>query len=53
MSRSAIYVLIAAGTIKSTALKKRGAVRGIRIISFDSLADYCERAANEEGAAKA
>ncbi len=47
ISRSALYELIAAGTIKSTALKKRNAVRGIRIISFDSLADYCERAASD------
>lgn len=46
ISRSALYELIAGGEIKSTALKKRGAVRGIRIISFDSLADYCERAAS-------
>lgn len=52
ISRSALYELIAAGTIKSTALKKRGAVRGIRIISFDSLAEFCERAASDGGAAK-
>lgn len=42
LSRSALYVLIAAGTIKSTALKKRGVLRGIRLISFDSLAAFIE-----------
>ena len=52
ISRSALYEMIAAGTIKSTALKKRGAMRGIRIISFDSLAEYCERAATQGGAEK-
>ena len=48
ISRSSLYELIAAGEIKSTALRKRGAVRGIRIISFDSLAEYCERAAQSQ-----
>ena len=52
ISRSALYELIAAGTIRSTALKKRGAVRGIRLISYDSLASFIERAANAEGTAE-
>ena len=52
ISRSSLYELIGAGQIKSTALRKRGAVRGIRLISFDSLAEFCERAANAEGAGK-
>ena len=40
ISRSSLYLLIAEGAIKSTSLRKRGAVRGIRLISFDSLAAY-------------
>jgi len=52
LCRSAIYILIAEGAIRSTALRKRGAIRGIRLISYDSLADYVERAANEGGIAK-
>ncbi len=50
VSRSALYELIAAGEIKSTALKKRGAVRGIRLISFDSLSEFIERSASKGGA---
>jgi len=52
VSRSTLYEWISAGAIKSTALKKRGALRGIRLLSFDSLAAYIERAASEEGATK-
>lgn len=45
MCRSSLYELIADGTLKSVSLRKRGAQRGIRLISFDSLADYVNRAA--------
>lgn len=48
LCRSSLYELIAAGTIKSTSLRKRGAVRGIRLISFDSLAEYVEQSARGE-----
>ena len=47
--RSSLYVLITAGKIKSTCLRKRGAVRGIRIINFDSLAAYIESQAAAGG----
>jgi hypothetical protein len=47
--RSSLYELITNGAVKSTALRKRGAVRGIRLISFDSLAAYIENAASKEG----
>lgn len=50
--RSTLYEWIAEGKIKSMCLRKRGAQRGIRLISFDSLADYCERAANNGGIAE-
>ena len=45
LCRSSLYELIAAGKIKSTCLKKRGALRGIRIVSFDSLSSYIEASA--------
>ena len=48
--RSSLYELISSGSVKSTALRKRGAVRGIRLINFDSLAAYIENAASKEGA---
>ncbi len=51
LSRSAIYEWIAAEKIKSTCLKKRGALRGIRIINYDSLAAVVEQAANDGGIA--
>jgi hypothetical protein len=50
ISRSSLYEMIAAGSIKSTVLRKRGALRGIRILSFDSLAEFCENAATSNGA---
>ena len=49
LCRSTLYELISAGKIKSTALRKRGAVRGIRLISFDSLAAYIAGAAANGG----
>lgn len=45
--RSSLYELIAENKIRSTCLRKRGAVRGIRLISYDSLAAYIENSANE------
>ena len=51
LCRSSLYELIAAGTIKSTALRKRGALRGIRLINYDSLAAFVEQAANDGGIA--
>jgi hypothetical protein len=52
LCRSSLYELITAGTIKSTALRKRGAVRGIRLINYDSLAAFVEQAANDGGIAE-
>jgi hypothetical protein len=52
IGRSALYELIAAGKIESTALRKRGAARGIRLIRYASLAAYVERAVREGGIAE-
>lgn len=49
LCRSSLYELIAAGKIKSTCLRKRGAVRGIRLISYDSLAAYVDQAVRAGG----
>ena len=51
LSRSALYVWISEGRIRSTCLKKRGAVRGIRIINYDSLSAVVEQAAKDGGIA--
>jgi hypothetical protein len=50
LCRSTLYELITAGKVKSTALRKRNATRGIRLISYDSLAAYIEEAAQESSA---
>ena len=40
LSRSAIYELIQAGAIRSVSLRKRGNLRGVRLIDYASLAAY-------------
>lgn len=42
LSRSTIYELIASGAIKSFCKRERGAVRGMRLIFYDSLTGYLE-----------
>lgn len=42
--RSAIYELISSGAIRSFSHRKRGSVLGQRLISYDSLINYLERA---------
>lgn len=44
LSRSKIYELIASGAIKSFSQRQRGAQRGVRLISYDSVIDYLESA---------
>jgi len=44
LGRSSIYELIGTGKIKSFAKRDRGAIRGIRLISYDSLIEYLEQA---------
>jgi hypothetical protein len=43
LGRSTIFELIHSGEIKSALIRKRGNVRGIRIISTDSLRAFVER----------
>jgi hypothetical protein len=42
LRRSLLYSLIQDGLIKSACVRRRGNVRGVRLISYDSLADYVE-----------
>jgi hypothetical protein len=42
LSRSKLYELIAAGAIKSFSNRQRGAQRGVRLISYDSLVGYLD-----------
>ena len=44
LCRSKIYDLINDGTIKSFSHRKRGAARGQRLISYDSLIEYLDKA---------
>jgi hypothetical protein len=43
ISRSQLYELIGERKIKSISLRKRGKLKGIRLINADSLRDYLER----------
>lgn len=45
LSRSLLYQAISSGEIKSSVIKKRGNVRGVRLISFDSLMQFIEAGA--------
>ncbi|HEY3902067.1 MAG TPA: hypothetical protein VGM54_25870 [Chthoniobacter sp.] len=52
LGRSALYELLAEGKVESMAFRKPGATRGVRLIRYDSLAQYVERAAQEGGVAR-
>lgn len=49
IGRSRLYEMMNDGDIKSVSIKKRGAVKGRRLISFDSLAEYFDQQANGKG----
>lgn len=54
LSRTTILEMCERGEVKSTVIKKRGAVRGIRLIYMQSLAEALERlAAKQSRPAKA
>jgi hypothetical protein len=53
LSRSHLYQLATDGLIKTVSLRKRGTLRGVRLIVLDSVFAYIEKAAKEaEKAAK-
>jgi hypothetical protein len=47
MGRTYLHGLIAEGKVKSFSLRKPGQVRGVRLISYESLMDYISKAAAE------
>lgn len=49
ISRSKLYELIAARHIRSISLRKRGQVKGTRLIDYDSLCAFLETACQNEG----
>lgn len=48
IGKSSLYELIRAGKIKSVLLRKRGNLRGTRLISYDSLKNYLDSLAGAE-----
>lgn len=51
LSRSWYYKAASIGEIRMIAVRQRGAVRGVRLVVYDSVADYIRRAASEATAA--
>lgn len=45
LSRGWYYKAAAIGEIKMVALRQRGALRGVRLVAYDSVCDYIRRAA--------
>ncbi|HVX91073.1 MAG TPA: hypothetical protein VHC20_05625 [Candidatus Paceibacterota bacterium] len=43
LSRGWYYKASAAGEIKMVAIRNRGAVRGVRLVAYDSVVDYIRR----------
>jgi predicted DNA-binding transcriptional regulator AlpA len=48
VSRSLLYELMHARRIRSFALRRPGKIKGIRLISYESLREYLEAQANKE-----
>lgn len=44
LSRGWYYKAAASGEIKMVALRQRGALRGVRLVAYDSVCDYIRRA---------
>jgi hypothetical protein len=47
LSRSLLYEILASGEIKSFALKSAGAIRGVRLVSVESIDAFITRKAGE------
>src|SRR5258708_11990523 len=50
LSRGWYYKATAAGEIKMVAVRQRGALRGVRLIAYDSVVDYIRRSMGQAGA---
>ena len=53
LSRTTIFELSEAGLIKTVALRKPGAIKGIRLVFMPSLLEYLEKLAAEQENAQA
>ena len=51
LSRGWYYKAAALGEIKMVAVRQRGALRGVRLVAYDSVCDYIRRAAQTAPAA--
>lgn len=47
LSRGWYYKAAGLGEIKMVAVRQRGALRGVRLVVYDSVADYIRRSMNE------
>lgn len=52
LSRGFLYTLIAQGQIKTACVKQPGAKKGIRLVSYESVAACVENSIEEQGGAK-
>jgi hypothetical protein len=52
LSRGWYYKFAALGEIKMIAVRQRGALRGVRLVAYDSVAAYVRRAAEADGKAE-
>lgn len=53
LSRAWYYKAATLGEIKMVAVRQRGALRGVRLVVYDSVADYIRRAMSQADAATA
>lgn len=53
LSRGWYYKAAAAGEIRMVAIRNRGAVRGVRLVAYDSVLDYIRRSDGLTGQAAA
>jgi hypothetical protein len=53
LSRGWYYKAHAAGEIRMVAVRQRGALRGVRLVAYDSVCAYIRRAAQTDGPASA
>lgn len=47
LSRGWYYKAAALGEIKTVAIRQRGALRGVRLVAYDSVRDYIRRSATQ------
>lgn len=48
LSRTAIFMLIKAGAVRSVVIRRAGASRGTRLVSYESLVGYLRRLEKEQ-----